>query len=122
MLGVVMELNMQVPGNVVYNYSNSAPDGVNLFPVQLIETSVFLLIFIYMIFKYKKKQFDMKAFSFSIILCGLAKFILDYFRMSHNGVVISKNQIISIIFILLGIYLYIKYLKEININRKVENE
>lgn len=98
-------------GNVVYKNSIVAPKGVNLFPVQIVETITFLMIFIYMVIKYKKNKFGLKEFGFSIILCGFAKFILDYLRFSHNNIIISENQMISIIFIIIGILIYMKSLK-----------
>ena len=33
--------------SVTYNYSSSAPNGISLFPIQIVETVVFLLIFIF---------------------------------------------------------------------------
>jgi len=44
----------------------------------------------------------------SFVLCGLAKFCLDFLRMSHVNIILSLNQIISIIFIIVGIILIIK--------------
>jgi len=89
-------------GSVVYNYSPAVPANINFFPVQIAETIVFTLIFIYMIAASLKNKFDMKTLGISFILCGFGKFILDYLRMSHTGKLISLNQIISIIFIIIG--------------------
>ena len=91
-------------GSIIYNYSDIAPKGVSLFPIQLIETLVFLIIFIF-IFKNRNKN---SIISYTFIVCGLSKCLLDYLRYSHINVLISINQIISILFILLGIILLYK--------------
>lgn len=78
-----------------------------IFPVQIIESIVFILIFIYMLVKHTKNQFDLKALGISAVLCGCSKFVLDYFRYSHIGIVLSFNQIISIIVIIIGVIVII---------------
>ena len=88
--------------SVVYNYSLHAPVGVSLFPIQIVESIVFLLIFIYMLNKKLQNKFNTQAIGISFIFCGLAKFILDFFRMSHQNVILSINQYISLFFIVVG--------------------
>ena len=101
-------------GNVVYNYlSKSEIIGLHLFPIQLVESIVFFLIFIYILFKYKKNKFNVKSLSIMLLLCGISKFALEFLRMSHMNKMISTTQIISLIFILISIYLIIKNRKEI---------
>lgn len=102
---------------VTYNYSLVAPKGVKFFPVQIIETIVFLLIFIYMYNKSSKRQFKQREFGISLILCGGGKFMLDFLRISHVNVILSLNQIVSIVFIIIGIYMLV-----IEKNKKVKNE
>lgn len=92
-------------GNIVYKYSPIAPNNIQLFPVQIIESIVFILIFIYMIIKAYQNKFSVKTLGISFILIGFAKFGLDYFRMSHLNTIISLNQKISVVFVLIGIYL-----------------
>ncbi len=87
--------------SVTYNYSYIAPSGIKLFPVQLIEAIVFFMIYIFL--KTKKENRLIMCF----VLCGLSKFILDYFRISHKEVILSSNQIISLLFIITGILLMI---------------
>lgn len=92
-------------GNIIYKYSKVAPNNIHLFPVQIAETFAFTIIFIYMIKKFIKNQFNWKTLGISFILCGLTKFCLDYFRASHINTLLSLNQLISLIFILIGIFL-----------------
>ncbi|MDD2434700.1 MAG: prolipoprotein diacylglyceryl transferase [Bacilli bacterium] len=95
-------------GSVVYNHSLVAPAGVSLFPIQIVETLVFTLIFIYMFNRTIKNRFNWQTLGISFILCGLAKFSLDFLRISHVDKILSLNQIISIVFIIIGALLIIK--------------
>ena len=98
---------------VVYKFSDSVSSGISLFPVQIFETIVFILIFIYMIIKHSKKQFNIKTLGISFILCGMAKFLLDFLRMSHKNIILSLNQYISIVFIVIGLIIYYKNKKSV---------
>lgn len=94
--------------SVVYKYSSSAPRDITLFPVQIVETILFLIIFIYMIIKHSKGQFNQKVLGISFISCAMVKFILDFFRMSHKDIFLSLNQYISIVFFIIGLVIYYK--------------
>ncbi len=76
-------------------------NGLNtpLFPVQLVETIVFFVIFAILHFLYNKTKYIIE---YTLISCSLAKFLLDYLRYSHLNVTISMNQIISILFFVIG--------------------
>lgn len=102
-------------GNVVYNYSPIDHQHTHSFPVQLVEAIFFISIFVYMINKIIKNKFNWKTLGISFILCGLAKFTLDYLRISHVGIVLSLNQIISILFIIVGVILIIKNKRTLNL-------
>ena len=90
-------------GHIVYCHSPAAPAGVALFPVQLTETIVFSLIFVFMLYKTARSKFDIPVLGISFILSGTGKFTLDFLRMSHTGQFISINQWFSIFFILIGL-------------------
>ena len=96
-------------GSVVYNYSPAAPANVRLFPVQLAETIIFAFIFVYMVYESVKNKLSLKTLGISFVLCGFGKFILDYLRMSHSGGLLSfsVNQAVSIVFIAMGMVLFI---------------
>lgn len=95
------------PFKVIYNYSQSAPKGISLFPIQLVEAIVFIIIFFISNKMVKNNKSNNKTIGFVLIMCGLAKFLLDYLRMSHVGVILSLNQIVSLLFIIIGIVLLI---------------
>jgi len=90
-------------GSVVYNHSPAAPAHIRLFPVQLAETILFAFIFIFIFDKIIKNKFNWQTLGVNFILCGVGKFILDYLRVSHLDVIISLNQIISIVFMIIGV-------------------
>ena len=94
--------------HVVYNYSYSAPKGVSLFPIQLLESIVFILIFIFFSMLIRKNGFRDIVLGWLFIVCGVFKFFLDYLRMSHVGIILSFNQVISLFFCLVGLFLLVK--------------
>ena len=101
----------------MYHYSKIAPNGVALFPIQLVESVLFLLIFIYMLNCYVKKKRNEKTILNAVIMCSSAKFIFDFFRMSHVYVLISINQIISVCFIIISLFLKTKI--NFTLNKKI---
>ena len=105
-------------GAVIYKYGPAA-DNLSYFPIQIVEAVAFLIIFIYLMKQYRKK-INNNTVGNVFILCGIAKFLLDYLRLSHVGKVITINQIFSLIFIFVGIcvlYKNKKY-KDLIINKK----
>ena len=107
--------------SVTYKYSLDAPHNVPLFPIQILETFIFTLIFIYIINKILKNKFEWNSLGKSVIFCGIAKFFLDFLRASHNSKILSLNQCLSIIFIIMGVYLCIKNKRILSKTRSNEN-
>ena len=87
-------------------FSVTYTDGLNipLIPIQLIETIVFGIIFIVCLSLRNKKN----IICITILISAFFKFILDFFRYNHLEETISKNQIISIFFILSSIFLILR--------------
>jgi len=86
-------------GFLSINYINSS---VSYFPVQLVEAVVFLIIFI-IANKYKNKN---NIVPLTILICSLAKFLLDFLRYEHN--IFSLTNIFGIILIVISIILIIR--------------
>ena len=114
LVGCCYGMKYSGPGSIIYNYSNIAPKNISLFSVQILETLIFTLIFIYMIKKTIKNKFNNKELGIFIILCGTSKFLLDFLRMKTTSNIFSTNQLLSLVFIFIGIFIFIKYLKEEN--------
>ena len=87
---------------IMYRYSIKAPNNVYLFPIQIVESIVFLLIFIYLIIMQRKNKFDEKMLGISFILCGASKGILDFLRQEGTQL-FTFSKIISLIVIIIGI-------------------
>ena len=87
-------------------------NGLNIwqFPIQITETIVFLIIFIICHLLRNKKNISY----ITLILASIFKFLLDFLRYDHLNIIITKNQIFSIILILVVVIIYIK-------DRKKEN-
>lgn len=76
-------------------YENSAMQGGPYFPVQLLESFVFIVIFLMGLwFAYGKKLTH--TVSYIMILCAVAKFAIDFLREEHVGKIFSINQIICL--------------------------
>lgn len=83
-------------GNIVYKYASESINGIHLFPVQLVESIVFLIIFILSV----TRKYNI---SFIILISSFSKFMLDFLRSGHTNNFISVNQIVCIIFIIVSI-------------------
>ena len=89
--------------HITYNYSKIAPNNTNLFPVQIIESIIFLIIFMYFYKKKINKSFSFKTLGYLTIACSISKFLLDYLRYEHINKIITLNQIICLVFVIIGV-------------------
>lgn len=89
-------------------------------PAQLYESFSGLLMVLLLLFIERRKRFDGELFFWFFVFYGLARFTIDFFRYYENSMVairmgevsISVNQVISLIFVLLGgILLVMRYKK-----------
>lgn len=95
--------------NVIYFGKVAHIVNTKLFPVQLLESIVFLSIFLFIFYlTCVKKIFYKKAIYFNVTLCSFSKFLLDFLRNSHEGEVLSINQIACIIVFFIMIIFLIK--------------
>lgn len=101
-------------GHIVYNNSLVAPKGISLFPVQIVETIVFLIIFIWIVYKYLKHNISFILIIKEIIICSIFKFLLDFLRYDHVTKVITPNQIMCLVLIVIGV------IKLLSLNKKLE--
>ena len=101
-------------GHIVYHSSEVALLNTNLFPIQIVETIIFLIIFIYVISRYYKNKFSIKLIMIEIIICGISKFLLDFLRYEHTIKLITSNQIMCLLLVIFSsIYL-------IRLNKKIK--
>lgn len=87
------------PLNIKYEIHH----GESFFPIQLLESISFLILFAILMFFNKKKNISYVI----IILSALLKFLLDFLRISHVGVILSLNQVISLVLIVVTLILMV---------------
>ena len=91
---------------ITYNYSSVVSNEYSYFPVQIIESIVFLILFVYIYIVKKNKKYDVYKL---IIISFVIKFLLDFLRLNHEYEIISFNQIICILcVIIVSLYLFIR--------------
>lgn len=81
------------------------PDGLNipLFPIQLVETISFLIIFIIC----HKLRNNKNIVYLTLILVSITKFLLDFLRYDHLNNLMTVNQIFSIMLLMVTIITFI---------------
>lgn len=90
-----------IPYNGIFSVTYSEGLNIPLFPVQLAETITFLGVFVFCILNRKRKN----IIEITMILSAIAKFLLDFLRYSHTRQIISINQVISLGFVVIGVFL-----------------
>ena len=103
-------------GGVPYNgiFKIKYVDVLNIwqFPIQIVETIIFLLIFIVCHFSKKNNNINYIV----MILVSTFKFLLEFLRYDHINTLITRNQMFSIILLFITIIVYI-----VNKNKKSIN-
>ena len=97
------------PGAVVFPHGSFAPAGVELFPVQLVESACLFIIAGVMIFL-KKRGKSAHLIEIYMIGYGIVRFVLEFFRDdAYRGVYfgISTSQWISMLAVAGGIVLWV---------------
>ncbi len=95
------------PMAVTYHGERSYIQDYSVFPVQLLETIVFFILFLLSIFVIRKmKGRKSRGRLVLIILFAFAKFAMDYLRISHVGQILSPNQIVCVLIILVSLFLF----------------
>ena len=93
-----------IPYNGIFSVTYTEGLNIPLFPVQLAETIVFFMVFIFSVLNIKNQN----IIEITIILSAISKFLLDFLRYSHLENGLSVNQWISIGFVVIGIVILIK--------------
>lgn len=92
-----------IPYNGLLSVTYKNGLNIPLFPVQLLETIVFLIIF----FICHKLRNNKNVIYLATILSTISKFLLDYLRYEHLNKILTTNQIVSILLLAGAIILYI---------------
>ena len=94
--------------NVIYKKSTDAPLNVNLFPVQLLESFIFLIIFSAFYFFYKTHKFTIKNIYIYVFILSLLKGILYYLRQEATYNLFGSHQWICLVLCFLTVILIFK--------------
>ncbi len=86
------------------HYTGKNTNTMDVFPVQLTETVLFLIIFLLGMLLQKKNR---NTVPIIFIVSALTKFLLDFLRESHTGEIISFTQMLCLLLILTEIIILI---------------
>lgn len=94
-------------GFLSVTYQNRSIQGGPYFPIQLVESIVFVIIFLIVFGRlfHKKSSYTVPTV---LISCAIAKFSLDFLREEHIGKFLSVNQYVCIGFFVWGITIFFK--------------
>lgn len=102
-----------VRSKVGFMYKHSAievANNVNRFPIQLVEATYNLILFLILNYFYKKKKFKGKLIYIYLILYPVGRFIFEFFRGdTYRGFLfgLSTSQIISLILLVYSLFMLI---------------
>jgi phosphatidylglycerol:prolipoprotein diacylglycerol transferase len=90
-----------------------APLGVRLHPVQLYESAVCLVLFVFLVWLGKRKKFDGQVILGYTLLYAAARFVLEFFRGDADrgfvfGGLLSTSQLIAVILIPAALVLWMR--------------
>lgn len=88
-----------IPYKGIFSVTYKEYLNIPQFPIQIVETIVFIVIFIICNHKRNDKNIIIKT----VIISITAKFLLDFLRYNHLKHIITTNQIISIIIVIITI-------------------
>ena len=99
-----------IPYNGVLSVTYTNGLNIPLFPIQIVESIVFVIIFI-ILYRYKTNK---NIIYYTVIISALMKYLLDFLRYDHLNKIITVNQIFSIFLILCTIIFFIRKYKHIS--------
>lgn len=97
--------------HIIFNGSDYAPNGIPLLPTQYISSGLNILHFIVLIWFAKHKKANGQVASLYLILYGIGRFILEFYRgdLERGSVgTLSTSQFISIFIVIAGIILFVE--------------
>ena len=94
-------------------------DVIKVHPTQLYESLIYFIIFLYLLYIRKKKEFNGQIMYEYLFLAGLSRFIIEFYRINPKYIMnLSGAQCLSIVMIVMSSFLmYNNYLKLKKINK-----
>ena len=96
-------------GSITFYNSDLAPNGMPLFPMQIVESICNLTIFTIILLTYKRFKGTYKTIVLYCVLYSIVRFVLEFFRgdVARGIIVLSTSQWISIALFIIGIFLFV---------------
>lgn len=94
---------------IVFPSGSVAPQGIPLYPTQILEAGGNLLIFLVLLFLFKRKKFDGEVFSLYMLLYGAERFALEFYRgvtPPLPGIGLTWNQIATLLMMVTAVVLF----------------
>ena len=107
-------------GAIIFDHSPIAPNGVPLFPMQIVEAICNFVVFIILLLTYKRFLGTYKTVGLYLILYSIVRFTLEFFRGDLiRGIYfsLSTSQWISIALFIIGIVIFV-YEHKNNLNKR----
>ncbi|WP_457679892.1 prolipoprotein diacylglyceryl transferase [Thermovibrio sp.] len=84
---------------------SAAPTGIPLWPTEPVSSAANFLIALILYLIYRRRKFSGEVFAFYLILYGTFRFFIEFVRATPKDIlgVLSNNQVISIIMVIVGI-------------------
>jgi len=108
---------------IIYEHSKIAPNGVRLFPTQILSSlGNFVILFILLWYAAQKPKTG-RVGALYIILYAVGRFLVEYLRNDRRGEVgfLSLSQFISVVMLIPGIWLFVRA-KSVLVEEKKEVE
>ncbi len=99
-----------LPIGIIFQNSNIAPNGIPLFPTQLLSSAGDFLIALVLILYARKTRNTGKVAGLYLILYSVGRFIIEFFRTDARGAVglLSTSQFIAIFMLAGGVLLFFR--------------
>jgi len=94
---------------IVFPKGAVAPHGIPLYPTQIMEATGNFLIFLILLFLFRRKRFDGEVFSLYMLLYGAERFALEFYRgvtPPIEGLGLTWNQVVAILMVLSSFALF----------------
>jgi len=94
---------------VVFPGGAVAPQGIPLYPTQLLEAGGNFIIFLILLLLFRRKSFDGEVFSLYLLLYGAERFALEFYRgvtPPIPGLGLTWNQVATILMMILAAVLF----------------
>ncbi len=93
---------------ITFHHSAFAPNGVKLFPTQLVSSAGDFLICAFLLFYARKQRKEGRVAAAYLMLYGTGRFVIEFFRNDYRGSVgvLSTSQLISIAIVTTGVLLW----------------